>query len=411
MFELYSPDVHRYPKALPVPGHMKEKTGRLYMNKKIISGFAIAASAALTFGVVASTSASAAVKEVTIAYQGPLTGDDAQTGIDEVNAVKYALKKYNDTNPAVKINLVTIDDQGAGSVALTVAPGAAANKKIIAIVGPAFSGATISSLPYYKAGRLPMISPSATNVTLTDKKSVNYGYPVFHRVPSTDAYQGPALAKWAVQNQKSPMAYIVDDKSPYATGLAGFVKKALGAGTWAGSDSTPNDTKDFAATIAKVKSTGTNVVIYTGYYSQAAILLNQLRAAGYTGDFAAGDGVLSSSFITGAGKNAEGALLVAPTVPLSVGNPAMEADYVKVMGAASGEYSAETITITNLYIEAVKGGVSTRSAMLNFINGFRGTTSVGTKLSFDRNGDNNGAAVIGGFIVKGGKNIAMGVVK
>jgi branched-chain amino acid transport system substrate-binding protein len=390
---------------------MKEKTGRLYMNKKIISGFAIAASAALTFGVVASVPASAAVKEVTIAYQGPLTGDAAQTGIDEVNAVKYALKKYNDTKPAVKINLVTIDDQGAGAVALTVAPGAAANKKIIAIVGPAFSGATISSLPYYKAARLPMISPSATNVTLTDKKSVNYGYPVFHRVPSTDAFQGPALAKWAVQNQKSPKVYVVDDKSPYGTGLASFVKKALASGTLGGSDSTPDDTKDFAATISKVKSTDSNVVIYTGYYAQAAILLNQLRAAGFKGDFAAGDGVMSQSFIDGAGKNAEGALLVAPTIPLSVGNPTMEADYVKVMGAASGEYSAETITITNLFIEAVKSGVSTRSAMLNFINGYKGLTAVGTKLSFDRNGDNNGAAAIGGFIVKGGKTVAVEVVK
>ena len=58
------------------------------MNKKIISGFAIAASAALTFGVVASTPASAKVKEITIAYQGPLTGDSAQTGIDELNAAR-----------------------------------------------------------------------------------------------------------------------------------------------------------------------------------------------------------------------------------------------------------------------------------------------------------------------------------
>ena len=390
---------------------MKEKTGRLYMNKKIISGFAIAASAALTFGVVASTPASAKVKEITIAYQGPLTGDSAQTGIDELNAAKYALKKYNDSKPAVKINLVSIDDQGAGAVALTVAPGAAANKKIIAIVGPAFSGATISSLPYYKAARLPMISPSATNVTLTDKKSVNYGYPVFHRVPSTDAFQGPSLAKWAVQNQKSPKVYIVDDKTPYATGLAAYTKKALAAGVWVGSDSTPDDTKDFAATISKVKSTGTNVVIYTGYYSQAAVLINQLRADGYKGDFASGDGTLGSGFLEGAGKNAEGVLLVAPTVPLSVGNPAMEADYVKVMGAASGEYTTETISIVNIYIAAVKSGVTTRSGMLNFINGYKGETVAGTKLSFDRNGDNNGAAAITGFIVKGGKIVPMEVVK
>jgi branched-chain amino acid transport system substrate-binding protein len=256
-----------------------------------------------------------------------------------------------------------------------------------------------------------MISPSATNVTLTDKKSVNYGYPVFHRVPSTDAYQGPSLAKWAVQNQKSPKVYIVDDKTPYATGLAAYTKKALAAGVWVGSDSTPDDTKDFAATISKVKSTGANVVIYTGYYSQAAVLINQLRADGYKGDYASGDGTLGSGFLEGAGKNAEGVLLVAPTVPLSVGNPAMEADYVKVMGGPSGEYTTETISIVNIYIAAVKSGVTTRSGMLNFINGYKGETVAGTKLSFDRNGDNNGAAAITGFIVKGGKIVPIEVVK
>ena len=381
------------------------------MKRSLKVAASLAAAGALILGVTAATTASAAVKEVSIAYQGPLTGDSAQTGIDELNAVKYAIKKYNATNPKVKVNLVEIDDQGAGAVALTVAPGAAANSKIIGIVGPAFSGATIASLPYYKAARLPMISPSATNVTLTNPKSVNYGYPVFHRVPSTDAFQGPALAVWAVQNQKSPKVYIVDDKSPYGTGLAAYTKKALATGTWVGSDSTPDDTKDFSATITKIKATGTNVVIYTGYYSQAAIFVKQLRTAGYTGDYAGGDGVLGQSFIDGAGKDAEGALLVAPTIPLNVGNPAMEADYVKLMGSPSGEYSGESITIANVFLEGIKAGKTTRSAMLNWINGYNGLTFAGTKLSFDRNGDNNGAAAIGGFIVKGGKTVPVKAVK
>lgn len=38
----------------------------------------------------------------------------------------------------------------------------------------------------------------------------------------------------------------------------------------AGTDSVPADTKDFSATIAKIKSLGANVVIYTGYYPAAA---------------------------------------------------------------------------------------------------------------------------------------------
>ena len=43
-----------------------------------------------------------------------------------------------------------------------VAPGTAKDKSIIAIVGPAFSGASVASFPYYRAAGLPMVSPSAT---------------------------------------------------------------------------------------------------------------------------------------------------------------------------------------------------------------------------------------------------------
>jgi hypothetical protein len=49
--------------------------------------------------------------------------------------------------------------------------------------------------------------------------------------------------------------------------------------------------------------------------------------------------------------------------------------------------------------------------MLNFINGYKGESVAGTKISFDRNGDNNGAAAITGFIVKSGKIVPIEVIK
>ncbi|MSW73297.1 MAG: branched chain amino acid ABC transporter substrate-binding protein, partial [Actinobacteria bacterium] len=64
------------------------------MNKKIQQAFAVAAAATLTLGVVSVSQAQAAVKSVSIAYQGPLSGGEAQTGIDEQNAVKFAIKQY-----------------------------------------------------------------------------------------------------------------------------------------------------------------------------------------------------------------------------------------------------------------------------------------------------------------------------
>jgi len=166
------------------------------MNKKIKQSLAIVTSAALAFSAVVASSANAA-GTYTIAYQGPLSGGEASTGTDELNAVKYAAKVFMAKNKGFKINVVAVDDQGDPAVAGTVAPGVGSNKKIIGLVGPAYSGATIASLPYYKAGGLVMVSPSATRVSITDPTSPDFGGPVFHRVVGKDDLQGPALAKYA----------------------------------------------------------------------------------------------------------------------------------------------------------------------------------------------------------------------
>ena len=75
------------------------------MNKKIKASAAIVAALALSLGAFAATSASAAVKTYSIAYQGPLTGGEASTGTDEQNAVKYAIKLFEAKNKNIKIDL------------------------------------------------------------------------------------------------------------------------------------------------------------------------------------------------------------------------------------------------------------------------------------------------------------------
>ena len=382
------------------------------MNKKIQKALAVAAAATLTLGVVSVSQAQAAVKSVSIAYQGPLSGGEAQTGIDEQNAVKFAIKQYMATNPAVKVTLVSVDDQGDPSVAGTVAPGTAANKNIIAVVGPAYSGATIASLPYYKAGRLPLISPSATRVSLTNPKDkASFGGPVFHRIPSTDAKQGPALAKYAVQGVSNPKVFVIDDQSSYSTGLRDYVLKQVAKSTLVGKDSIPNDATDFSGTLSKIKSTDANVVIYTGYFSQASKLIKQLRGDGYDGVFAGGDGVLNQEFADLAGKDAEGARLTGGTIPLADADPALEAKFKASMGVASGVYAVESYDATNIILSGIAAGKTTRSGMLNWIKGYNGTGVAGNSISFDRNGDTAGAGFINGFIIKDGKVVSKGQIK
>lgn len=375
------------------------------MNKKIQRGLAIAGAAALAFGAVAASSANAAPKTVLLAYQGPLSGGEASTGTDEQNAVKYAIKLFNASQSDYNVQLVSVDDQGDPSEAAKVAPAIGANTKIIGLVGPAYSGATIASLPYYKAGRLPLISPSATRVSLTDPKNKSdFGGPVFHRVVATDDKQGPALAKFATKGVSSPKVFVFDDQSAYAKPLAGYVTTALkGLKIPAvGTDSVPSDTKDYSATIAKIKSSGANVVIYTGYYSAGATFVKQMRADAALKNvvFAGGDGVFNQQFAVLAGDAAEGARLTG-VAGLADASPTVAAAYAKSMGSSAGVYATESFDAANIFLAGIKAGKLTRNAMLNWVKGGPFTGVGGAKYKFNKNGDISEGGFAGFNVTKG----------
>ena len=384
------------------------------MNKKIQRSLAVVSAAALVFGVAAAqTSANAAPKTVYIAYQGPLSGGEASTGTDEQNAVKYAIKLFNAKNKAkYNVKLVSIDDQGDPAVAGTVAPGIGKNKNILGVVGPAYSGATIASLPFYKAGGLVLISPSATRVSLTDPSSPDFGGPVFHRVVGKDDLQGPALAKYATAGLTNPKVFIFDDQSSYAVPLAGYVtsglKKVAGA-TVVGTDSVPNTTTDFSPTIAKIATSKADVVIYTGYYSQAAVFIKQLRDSGSKAIFAGGDGVFNQEFPKLAGAAAEGSR-VTGVGGLAGVSAALEKDYKAKIGTSSGVYSVESLDAANILLQGILKGNTTRAKMLAWVKAYNGKSITGNTIKFSANGDIS-YGLFAGFTTKNGVLVNTGIVK
>ncbi len=375
------------------------------MNKKIQRSLAVVSAAALVFGVSAVTSATAAQKTVYLAFQAPLTGPNALTGQDELTGAKFALSEYNATNPAVKVELVLADDQGLAEIAAVVAPGIASNKKIIGLIGPAFSGATQASLPAYKAGGLALISPSATKVSLTDKKAPVNGFPIFKRVVANDKYQGPALARYAIKGVSSPSVYLVDDKTAYGKGLADYTSPSL-KGKIAGTDSVPENTSDYTSVVAKVKASGANVVIYCGYAPDAAKFVKALRDGGYTGIFASGDGTLKATFPNNAGNTAaEGARLTAADVPFEdVATAAQMVAYTKLTGIkVPGTYVTSTYNATNIFLTCIKQGKVSRPGIQGCLSNGTFTGIAGDTIKFDRYGDILGGAAVGAFTIKGGK--------
>jgi len=376
------------------------------MNKKIVSGLAIAAAATLALGVVATSPAQAAAKTtVSLAFEGPLTGGDAQLGQDQIPGAIYAIALYNAKNPKVKVNLVKADSQCDGTVAANVAPGVAANKAIIGVIGTSCSGEARASFPAFKAAGLTMIAPSASAVSLTDPKAPDRGFPVFHRVVAHDGFQAPALARYAAKGVTSPKFYVIDDMTTYGGPLAaGTLPTAKKLGTVVGTDSVAKGTADYTSVASKVKASGANVVIYGGYTTDAAKLFKALRDGGYTGILASGDGTNTSDFPGLAGKAAEGVRLTAADVPFEkLLTAAQLADFTKITGIkVPGLYSTTAFNATNIFLDCITKGATSRSAIQLCVTNGSWTGVGGDTIKFDRYGDIIGGAPVGGYLVKNG---------
>ena len=385
---------------------MKDETGRQYMNKKIVSGFAIIAAATLAFGAVATAPATAAPKkEVTLAFMGPLTGPDAQLGQDQYPGAEWAIALYNATNPKTKVKLIKADSQCDGTVAANIAPGVAANKAVIGVIGTSCSGEARNSFPAYKAAGLTMVAPSASAVSLTDPKAPDRGFPVFHRVVAHDGFQAPALVRYATKGVTSPKIYLVDDQTTYGAGLINYALPSAKKIAVAGTDSVPRGTADWTSVAAKVKAAGANVVIYGGYTTEAAKFFKALRDGGYTGILAAGDGVNTSDFPDLAGKAAEGVRLTAADVPFENLLTKDElASFTKITGVkVPGLYSTTAYNAARVFLTCIEQGKLTRSAIQLCVNTNTFKGAGGSSIKFNRYGDIVGGADVGGYLVKDGK--------
>ena len=160
---------------------------------------------------------------VTIAFEGPLSGDNAQLGINEVNGVKLAIDQANKKGDlGFTLKLLEADDMGDPAKAPAAAATAIQDKTVMGVIGPSFSGASQAVAPKYGEAGITMVNPSASNGTLQDQ-----GFPTWHRIMPNDFAEGPAAADWLATKAKKVV--VISDKSAYGDGVARSVEAQLKA--------------------------------------------------------------------------------------------------------------------------------------------------------------------------------------
>ena len=155
-----------------------------------------------------------------IALVTPLTGGAGFLGNAQLSWAKYAVKRLA-PGLGLKVQLLTGDtpvEQGPAP-AQALAQKYVADQSVVAIIGPATSGAVAATSQTYFAAGVPHISPSATRTSLT-KGTPREGTPGFFRVVPGDFVQGPTDARYMIEKLNAKKVVIIDFQEPYSVGLA-----------------------------------------------------------------------------------------------------------------------------------------------------------------------------------------------
>ena len=358
-------------------------------------------------------SSSSGKTTVAFAFVGPLTGANANLGINSRNGAAVAVKQANAAQSKYNFVLKDYDTQGDPAQAPGQAAKYEADNQVIAVVGPTFSGETKAVLPSLNDAGLVMVSPSATNVQLP---TVVPNTKVFHRVIPDDDVQAQGVASYIEKKIKPKTVALINDNSDYGKGLWEGVLKDLGT---AGINATVTDTvqpggTDYSAAVNKVKAGNVDLVFYGGYYSDAGRLKKQLSDAGVKAGFISGDGSLDPGFIVSSGAaGGEGALITCPcklaTADAGGSLGTFATDYKAQWNKDAGTYSSEGYDTANLLIKGVEAGNTTRAKILDYVNTFQNTayTGISKSIQFEPTGNVKSGDVFV-YEVKGGKLTLLG---
>lgn len=327
-----------------------------------------------------------------LGFFGALTGANAQLGINILNGEKLAVDQYNATNPANKVSVDQFDSQGDPSQANNGATKLIGDK-VVAVIGPAFSGESAAADPIFEQAGIVNVSASATNVKLAQN-----GWKYFHRVLADDSFQGPGDADYIVKTLGDKQVAVIDDNSTYGAGLAtafaGQVTKD--GGTVAVTDHLDPKGADYGSTVNKITASKATAVFFGGYYDAAGRLIKQLKAAGFKGAFMSGDGSEDARFVTDAGgaANANGAYLSCACADETHNAAAQSfvSAYKTAFGTDPAIYSAEAYDATNFVLAAIKSGATTSSAINAYLasNSYTGLTKT---IKFLPNGNVSGGTI------------------
>ena len=329
-----------------------------------------------------------------LAVAAPMTGDMAGEGQGLERAVRLAVADEAAETGLPPVEVVVLDDRADPFEAVSAARRAVDDPAVFAVIGHMTSGCAIEASRVYAQAPLAMITPSATATQLTARQARPDwgGDRVVFRLPPSDGVQGEYAADYAVQRLGLKRFVLVHDRTPYGLGLAEAFRGALErrGGLTLGMEEVSRGDKDFAATVRAVSALRPEAVFFGGIYTEAGLLIKQLRAGGWRGTFMSGDGAKIPDLFAAAGPAVDGAYFSVGGVPVEALPSA--SDFIaryqeQYAGAVPRTFDHYGYVAARVAIAARrKAGGPDRRKTLEAVRGTQRRTMIGV-IVFDSKGD------------------------
>jgi branched-chain amino acid transport system substrate-binding protein len=247
--------------------------------------------------------------EVIVYVAAPLSGFQANAGQTVLGGARLAAEQVNRSGGLLgyKVTIVGMDDESDSEMAVEIAQqiesDLSAGRNVLGVIGHLNSGQTLAAMEIYKDLSLVVITPTASEVSLTDK-----GYQNFFRVNANDAMQARVDAEFLVNTLGARRVAVIYNDDPYGQGLGRLIGdelQSLGAEVVVDLQ-VAVEQSTFATEIPQIAAAQPDAVFYGGYEVEAPYLRLELVEAGLDVPFLASDGAFLAATIDEAGRAAEG---------------------------------------------------------------------------------------------------------
>jgi len=274
--------------------------------------------------------------EVTVYVAAPLSGFQANGGQTVVGGVRLMAEQINRSGGLLgyQLKVVAMDDESDSDVAVAVAEEIKAaverGDRVLGVIGHYNSGQTLAAMGVYKDLPLIVITPTASEVSLTRS-----GYRNFFRINADNSVQARVAADYLVNTLGAQRVAVLYNDDPYGIDLGRLVAEelqALGADVGL-SQQVKVEQSRFADEVKRIAASGADSVYYAGYEVECPYLRAELVEAGYDLTFMGSDGCFLAATIDEARNTAE-SIYVTAFAP----SPASAADDAWVKAYQAVEY-------------------------------------------------------------------------